>query len=205
MKAIYPMVGSSAAACAQNLKSSSFTGSFTSGWTFASNGASTIKGVGSYMDTGLLASTNLTSSSSHISYYNNLAITGDSNVVIGDGNTSSAWIGLYATSSLFYSGNACAFTDAPLGSTTAFFLSNKQTATNLKFIRNSTIVASKAVINTGFPSTQNLFLNNFQVGSGFAAGSRCAFASIGDGLTDTQAVNFYNAIQAFQTTLTRNV
>ena len=31
MKAIYPMVGSSAAACAQNLKSSSFTGTFSSG------------------------------------------------------------------------------------------------------------------------------------------------------------------------------
>ena len=35
MKAIYPIVGASAAACAQNLKSSSFTGSFSSGWTFA--------------------------------------------------------------------------------------------------------------------------------------------------------------------------
>ena len=35
MKAIYPMVGASAAACAQNLKSSSFTGAFSSGWTFA--------------------------------------------------------------------------------------------------------------------------------------------------------------------------
>lgn len=39
MKAIYPMVGSSAAACAQNLKSASFTGTFSSGWTFSSTGA----------------------------------------------------------------------------------------------------------------------------------------------------------------------
>jgi hypothetical protein len=38
MLAIYPMVGASAAACAQNLKSASFTGTFTSGWTFASTG-----------------------------------------------------------------------------------------------------------------------------------------------------------------------
>ena len=38
MKAIYPMVGASAAACAQNLKSSCFTGTFSSGWTFASGG-----------------------------------------------------------------------------------------------------------------------------------------------------------------------
>jgi hypothetical protein len=33
----------------------------------------------------------------------------------------------------------------------------------------------------------------------------CAFASIGDGLTDTQASNFYTAVQAMQTTLSRQV
>jgi hypothetical protein len=33
----------------------------------------------------------------------------------------------------------------------------------------------------------------------------CAFSSIGDGLTDTQASNFYTAVQAFQTTLSRQV
>jgi hypothetical protein len=31
------------------------------------------------------------------------------------------------------------------------------------------------------------------------------FAFMGDGLTDTQASNFYTAVQAFQTTLSRNV
>jgi hypothetical protein len=52
MKAIYPMVGASAAACAQNLKSSSFTGTFTSGWTFASTGV-TPNGTSAYCDTNL--------------------------------------------------------------------------------------------------------------------------------------------------------
>jgi hypothetical protein len=32
-----------------------------------------------------------------------------------------------------------------------------------------------------------------------------AFASIGDGLNDTEAANFYTAVQTFQTTLGRNV
>jgi hypothetical protein len=32
-----------------------------------------------------------------------------------------------------------------------------------------------------------------------------AFASIGDGLTDTQASNLYTAVQAFQVSLSRNV
>ena len=70
MKAIYPMVGASAAACAQNLKSASFTGSCTStGWTFASTGA-TPNGTSAFMDTTLTPSANLTLSSGHISVYN---------------------------------------------------------------------------------------------------------------------------------------
>ena len=32
-----------------------------------------------------------------------------------------------------------------------------------------------------------------------------AFASIGDGLTDAEAANFYTAVQAFQVTLSRNI
>jgi hypothetical protein len=32
-----------------------------------------------------------------------------------------------------------------------------------------------------------------------------AFASIGDGLTDAEAANFYTAVQAYQTTLGRAV
>jgi len=32
-----------------------------------------------------------------------------------------------------------------------------------------------------------------------------AFSSIGDGLTDTQAANYYTAVQAFQTSLSRQV
>jgi hypothetical protein len=205
MKAIYPMVGASAAACAQNLKSSSFTGSFTAGWTFSSQGGSTVKGAGSYMDTGLRGSIDLNSSSAHNCYYNNLAITGTANVVIGDGVINSLFMGLYEGSNEFYSANACGFESTPLGSTTAFFLSNKQSATTLKQIKNSLILKSSTVVNTGFTSVQNIYLNNYNSASSFSTGSRCAFASLGDGFTDTQASNFYTAVQAFQTTLSRQV
>jgi hypothetical protein len=68
MKAIYPMVGASAAACAQNLKSSSFTGTFTSGWTFASTGV-TPNGTSAYFDTTLVPNTDLTLTSGHLSFY----------------------------------------------------------------------------------------------------------------------------------------
>jgi hypothetical protein len=47
-------------------------------------------------------------------------------------------------------------------------------------------------------------LNNNGI-SAFYTTKECAFASIGDGLTDTEASNFYTAVQAFQTTLSRQV
>lgn len=67
MKAIYPMVGASAAACAQNLKSSSFTGTFTSGWTFASSGIVS-NGTNAYFDTSCRVVTDLTNFNSSWSY-----------------------------------------------------------------------------------------------------------------------------------------
>jgi len=82
MKAIYPMVGASAAACAQNLKSSSFTGNFNGGWTFASTG---ITGNGStgYFDTTFNPNTSITDiNSAHLSIYSRTT-TGASGVDIG--------------------------------------------------------------------------------------------------------------------------
>jgi hypothetical protein len=68
MKAIYPMVGASAAACAQNLKSSSFTATFSSGWTIASTGV-VGNGTNAFMDTGFNTNTNLVKTSVHFSLY----------------------------------------------------------------------------------------------------------------------------------------
>jgi hypothetical protein len=37
------------------------------------------------------------------------------------------------------------------------------------------------------------------------SGRECAFASIGDGLNDTEAANLYTAVQNYQITLNRQV
>ena len=47
---------------------------------------------------------------------------------------------------------------------------------------------------------QGLFLGSTGYGN-----KECAFASVGLGLSDAEAANFYTAVQAFQTTLSRNV
>lgn len=66
--AVYPMVGSSANSCAQNLISSSFIGTFSAGWTFASTGALP-NGTSAYMDTDLNPLMDLPTDSMGLSYY----------------------------------------------------------------------------------------------------------------------------------------
>jgi len=100
MKAIYPMVGASAAACAQNLRSSSFTGSFSSGWTFASTG---VKGNGTstFMDTNLSSNTSLSLNDLSLSIYSRT----DSNIGgdIGDKNLTGGFSGIFIRlSNTFY-------------------------------------------------------------------------------------------------------
>ena len=199
MKAIYPMVGASAAACAQNLKSSSFTGTFTAtGWTFASNGITT-SGLPAYMDTGLNASGNLTASNAHLSVYVNV-LSGAGDRI--NGTYPGIFIDQFSGTSIYYgvgSENTASNAVNNLG------LIQVNALSNLGIFRNGVNLQSKATGGT-LPS-RTLFLGASNGGSGgqFYWNGRMSFSSIGDGLTDTQAGNFYTAVQAFQTTLSRQV
>jgi hypothetical protein len=205
MKAIYPMVGASAAACAQNLKSSSFTGSFSSGGTFTSNGYTT-NNV-SYMDTNLLPSTQLTLNSSHLSFYSRTLSNG-TEVEIGNDSVAGGSLIEIRTSGVTYfrinsGGSYITYSDSD---SRAFYMSNRTASNVINGWRNSTKVATGTVSSSALP-TRNIFLgawNNNGIPA-FYTTKECAFASIGDGLTDTEASDFYDAVQAFQTTLSRNV
>lgn len=201
MKAVYPMVGASAAACAQNLKSSSFTGSFTSGWTFASTGV-TPNGA-SYMETNLSPSANLALDSVHMSYYSRTNII-DTQMEMGVyRSVASLCYLIFNYSGTGYSAINCADgpRTSPANPTTGFLIGSRITSTEEKYYTNN-------VSQTRIANSNSLDSNQIYVGagnSGLYSTKQCAFASIGDGLTDTQASNFYTAVQAFQTTLSRQV
>jgi len=206
MKAIYPMVGASAAACAQNLKSASFTGTFTSGWTFASTGA-TPNGINAYMDTNLLPSTQLTLNSSHLSFYSRTLSNGVEVEMGNDNGGDGSIIEIRTAGTSYYrinsAGTYITYTDSD---SRAFYMSNRTASNVINGWRNSTKVATGTVSSSAL-STRNIFLGayNNNGSPSYYTKKECAFASIGDGLTDTQAGNFYTAVQAFQTTLSRNV
>ena len=211
MKAVYPMVGASAAACAQNLKSSSFTGTFSSGWTFASTGV-TGNGTSAYMDTGFNPSLNLTTTSGHHSAYlrTNLSISGQyaygcetntlNRMVLFPYSFGVGWISdLYDNSQSRISSNS--------GNSTGFVLGSRSSSSSHKLFRNGSQIAASTNSTNGTLPNLNYYISAYNSlnTAAFYNTNQLAFYSIGDGLTDTQASNFYTAVQAFQTTLSRQV
>jgi hypothetical protein len=207
MKAIYPMVGASAAACAQNLKSSSFTGTFTSGWTFASTGV-TPNGTSAYMNTGLAPSGNLSLNSTHLSYYSRTNISaGQVEIGLTDTAATTHCYLIYSYSGTGYS--ALNSTEGARTSaanpTTGFLIGSRSSSLEEKYYTNNvsqTRTAASTVL-----STRVIYSGAYnQNGSAaYFSSKQCAFASIGDGLDATQASNFYTAVQAFQVSLSRSV
>ena len=204
MKAIYPMVGASAAACAQNLKSSSFTGTFTSGWTFASTGVKP-NGTSAYMNTGLIPSVDFTTiTSSHLTTYSRTQLRGGVDIGTGGPGEFALSADLNISSIYAYASIGTNSANSANNTSKGFFLANRQTSTNLKAIQNNTTLASSTTLPTDTRPTVSVSLAQLN-GSGLRSAREIAFSSIGDGLTDTQASNFYTAVQVFQTTLSRNV
>ena len=222
MKAIYPMVGASAAACAQNLKSSSFTGSFTSGWTFASTGV-TPNGTSAYMNTNFNASTQLTNLNTHLSFYsrtNQYPYSGSNNQTALGAAVSPTYLPLFLLELNATGANANAFgvymNDYNTGflrvahtDTRGFIFGNRTASNVLNMFRNGTKIGSNTSITSQVLPNLNIWMSGLNLSNSLApntaSNAQCAFSSIGDGLTDTQASNLYTAVQAMQTTLSRQV
>ena len=210
MKAIYPMVGASAAACAQNLKSSSFTGTFSSGWTFASTGA-TPNGTSAFMDSTLIPSTSLASNNFSCGYYSNLNIASTSSNTgeIGIFQSAFQMIGVSLRRSLnsdnfiadgygqsiLISGNA---------NSDFFGIESRTSTTSLKLWKNNVLSGTNTSTDLGIRPTISITIGKMNGLTGFS-NRRCAFAYVSDGLTDTEVGNFYTNVQTFNQTLNRQV
>ncbi len=206
MKAIYPMVGASAAACAQNLKSSSFTGTFTSGWTFASTGV-TPNGSSAYMNTGLVTNTNLSLNSAHLSYYSRTNTTTPDAFDMGSSATNAEIYLCYkAFGNQYVAVNSGGSTYTALANTLNLLQVNRVSSTQVKVYKNGSTHQTIS-LNSNSMNSLNNYIGCMNVGgtAQYFTARQCAFASIGDGLTDTESSNLYTAVQAFQTTLSRQV
>lgn len=211
MKAVYPIVGGTATAHKFNLKNpldtdAAFRLVFNGGWTHSANGALP-NGTNAYANTYLTPSTNLTLSSLHISHYSRTTTVGTSVEIGGNGNLSS-FLHLRVAAN-FVSGSGAATLTAFTTTTDArgFWFGSKRAANDRVVFRNGVKQNSNTTSDSGALDSLPLYLaaqNNVGSAALFSA-KEIAFASIGDGLSDADALALYNAVNAFQVSLGRNV
>jgi hypothetical protein len=210
--AIYPFVGGTATTHKFNLKNpldtnAAFRLSFVGGVTHSSNGI-TGNAINAWADT-FLNQLSLPTNSNHISSYSRTNII-QSSIEIGTmgSATPAATPGIHHSANFtgfgaFFRNNYTGFAAASNANSTGFYL-NSRTATNLSnFYKNGLSIATlNGAVTTIYSETFNIL----GIGYGNYLSSRnLAFASIGIGLNSTEAAALYTSIQAFQTTLSRQV
>jgi hypothetical protein len=208
MTALYPFVGGTAAQHRFNLKdprtiNAAFYLEFFGGWTHSSTGALP-NGLNSYADTKLGA--NLLTSSNHLSYYSR---TSTVNVEVEIGaydNLPSAIILQMRGAGNYISGQSqstVAFTTT--NSANGFWIGSKRSNTDREVYLNNSSQSSSTVSDNNTQPSIPLYLGARNAGgtAQLFSSKESGFASIGDGLTDTEADNLYTAFNTFKTTLSR--
>ena len=108
----------------------------------------------------------------------------------------------------FYSNNQSPNTYSTVAATNSIghYINNRILSTTQKLFKNGTAIHTSSVSSVANINL-NIFLGAFNFdGTPLVFTNReCAFAHFSDGLTDTQASDFYTTVQAFQTTLGRQV
>ena len=74
-----------------------------------------------------------------------------------------------------------------------------------KGYKNNVTVVNRSQSGISLPNKNTYLACDFRASPTEFSTKECAFSSFGDGLTDTEAANFYTAVQRFQTTLGRQV
>lgn len=218
MKAIYPFVGGTSSTHKWNLKDprdldAAFRLVFSGGWTHSSTGALP-NGTNGYADSFLIPSTSLSVTSGHLSFYsrNNFE---DTSCDFGSANrnafnqpvapeniilsryTGLGFVAVYGT----YNSNSQISNSDSRG----YYIVNRNSSTNTTAFKNNTKVLDFAQTSGLSPNSLTIGCENLGTLQIRFSSRECAFASIGDGLTDTEAANLNTAVQAYQTTLSRNV
>jgi hypothetical protein len=208
-KAIYPIVGGTASQHKFNLKDprdldAAFRLTFATGWTHSSTGM--LPNGATFANTFLIENTSLNTNDSHISVYSRTNITGTQcDIGAATGTTQS---NIFPNlSGIFYprvqASNAGTVVSL---NTQGLFMANRVNSTQVQGWRNTTkyTITSSSTGKVTVPFWLG-DLNNNGVSGGVASQRQLAFASIGDGLTDTDAANFYTAVNAYQVALSRNI
>jgi len=213
MKAIYPIVGGTSSQHKYNLKDprdldAAYRLTYAVGVTHSSTGMIS-NGTSGFANTYFNPTTGFSVNDDvHLSFYSRTNLnTGQ--IEIGSAIATS---GPYLMLQIRTSGNTrfiinenAVYTNGADADSRAFYIGTKN-GTTTKGYRNSVNIATRTIAALTRPNfnTYLLCFNAANVASSYST-KQCAFASIGDGLTPTEASDFYTAVQAYQTTLGRQV
>jgi hypothetical protein len=222
-KAIYPMAGGSASSHSYNLRNvAQYNLTFNGGWTHNSSGAIP-NGTNAFAQTGLNASSVLSATSNHLSFYSvtdSKAPAGIGKVDIGCqiGPTTAYFVSIsdYALFVVYMYSNAAGFRiQIPEGtSASGFMLATVQNASSLKAFSNRhnssaegfVEIAAITTLQGSLPNNEIYLCRNGNTGTQYDFSDRgCGFASIGDGLSDSEAQIFGGIVQRYVNTISRNV
>jgi len=213
MKAIYPFVGGTATTHKFNLKDprdldAAYRLTFSGGWTHSSTGALP-NGTTGYANTFYKPSDGLLDST-HMSYYSRTAAPASTAIDMGSyvgtvyhhahiKYTGGVMYGLLNTSTVYS-------TSMPGDVSQGLYTFSKISSATIQSYKNG-VLKSTLGSTSSSRNTANIYLgagNNTGIASQFGT-KESAFASIGEGLTNSESTNLYTAVQKFQTTLGRQV
>lgn len=216
MIAVYPFIGGTSTTHKYNLinpldTNAAFRLVFSGGGTHASTGW-TPNGVNGFADTFLAPSTSLSQNDVHLSYYSRTDVNANQVEIGCSDYTVSPARALYL---LYRYGNdrfkALNNVDVNTGSifspTNGMLIGSRITSSTIKYYYKGSLTDTLSATSTA-TNNRNIILGAQRQSTTLIANystKECAFASIGDGLTDTEAANLYTAVQKYQTTLGRQV
>jgi hypothetical protein len=203
--AIYPMVGGTAATTKWNLKDprnsdAAYRLTFNGAPVYASTGV-LFPAISDYADTHLADSAIGGCSNASISYYSRTqnAISGY-DMGCTDGAIPYNELSVYSNSA--DKSEWFGFSQDILSSNTTGLFMLSSSATNSTRYRNGIVVSSKGSTPNSSYTNLTILLGKSRV-TAHPGQKECALATIGNGLTDAEALTFYNIVQYFETTLGR--
>lgn len=216
MKAIYPFVGGTASAHKFNLKDprdldAAFRLVFNGGWTHSANGA--LPSLNGYSNSFLNANTILTNGNFHLSFYsrtNSTVNNYSADILMTGFYAASGWVSLRVndkTLGIAYASFGNDNTEAAgASSTTSGYMVATETSNSLrKIFKNNLFLAQNTTTSSTALKSENITFAGSNVTGSNSSLNQCAFASIGNGLTDTEASNLYTLVQNYQVALNRQV
>jgi hypothetical protein len=208
-KAIYPIVGGSSSAHAVNLKTpGTFNLAFATGWTHSSTGMT--PNGNTYATTGININSVMSLNSMAFGVYSRTNSSGSTTAGAGAGASSqdSCFIVERWTDNVFYGQvNTTTNTSIAVTNSSGFYQASRTASNAVRLVRNTTHATSSAA-STAKPNLFFLFgarsidLTNATIQN---SSRQIAFGYLSDGFTQTECDNLYTAVQAYQTTLSRQV